>query len=300
MTASIDSTLAYRLAAGVDLSIDGDAELVDAVRLAMPRLFRSGEGFEGQPHWRLQLEREGTTGAGLSSRSGLRPDQQETRTDTGRVVLSARDLCQIFTRGPAGLGVLLHVAIAGILRRQSMLQIHAATLSRSDGASALLFIGPSGAGKTTVTMNLARRGWGFLSDDSVVLSESDGKFQARPLRSHFRVGREGQAEKQILDPEPEFPGQRLSSTAIGGLVFVEQSGAPNSRLTPLLREDAFARLPAAASAFGVSEEARWQLGFIARLSRLPAFTLSVGRDVLSGDDKLERLLCDLPAEARAA
>ena len=161
-------------------------------------------------------------------------------------------------------------------------------------------MGPSGAGKTTLTMNLARRGWGFLSDDSVVLAEANGRFHAKPLRPGFRVGHEGQTGKQVLDPDQEFPSQRLSAAAVGSLVFVEQSGAPTSRLMPLPGDDAFARLPAAVSRFGVGEEARWQLGLIVRLSRLPAFMLSAGGDVPLGDDALERLLRTLPREALAA
>ena len=55
-----------------------------------------------------------------------------------------------------------------------------------------------------------------------------------------------------------------------------------------------------ADRFGVGEEARWQLGLIVRLSRLPAFMLSAGGDVPLGDDALERLLRTLPREALAA
>jgi hypothetical protein len=226
--------------------------------------------------------------------------REDIGTDAGRVVLSVDRVCRIFIRDPGGLNILLHLAIAAILRQNGLLQIHAAVLCPPDSAAAFLFVGPSGAGKTTLTMNLARRGWGFVSDDSVVLSDLDEGFQAMPLRPSFWIAREGRATKEHLDPDQEFPGQRLKSVAIGGLVFLELNDAPESVLAPLLRESAFARLPAAALEFGRGEIARWQLGFIARLSALPSFTLAAGRDVLADDEALERLLRNRLMEARAA
>lgn len=282
--------------AGVGLVIEGDPELVDIVRLVMPRLFWGEGEAQGRPVWRIRLERV----LGPTASLDAPVCQEEIRTETGRVVLSKERVCRICTRDEFGLGVLIHLAIAAILRRNRILQIHAAALCPPDSASAFLFVGPSGAGKTTLTMNLARRSWGFLSDDSVVLTDSEGEFLAMPLRPSFRIVREGHARKELFDPEQEFPGQRLASVAIKGLVFVEQSGAKGSLLTPLSREDAFARLPAATPEFGSGEDARWQLGFIARLSALPSFILAAGRDVLSDDDALDRLLRNLRTEVRAA
>ncbi|MBX7186268.1 MAG: hypothetical protein K1Y01_14105 [Vicinamibacteria bacterium] len=265
------------LAAGIDLAIEGDSEFVDTVRQILPRLYLEGAGPAGPHIWPLLLER-----------------MVEPCDIPGQLAFTEEGVCRVRSRDLHGFGMLLQTAIAKILRRAGLLQIHAAALCPPEGAAAALFAGPSGAGKSTLALNLARRGWRFLSDDSVALRDSNGALTALPLRPDFRIVREGDARKELIDPERAFPNQRLTSAVLGSLVFVEQSGDWDSRLVPLQKEGAFARLPASVPEFGSGDGARWQLGFIARLSSLPAFTLSAGRDILSGGAALERLLRALP------
>ena len=59
-----------------------------------------------------------------------------------------------------------------------LLTLHAAALQR-DGRP-LLLTGPSGAGKTTLSLALARSGWSFGSDE-IVLLERDRKLRPLPL-----------------------------------------------------------------------------------------------------------------------
>jgi len=277
---------------------------VRSTGLVLPLLFVDEPPQTAQPLWTLQFERvPARVGLSVSDSSPAWRavlETEEIETPWGRVVLSSDRVCRIIMPGRAGLGVLLHLALGGILRRTRRLQVHAAALCPQQSSHTLLFVGPSGAGKTTLALNLARSGWRFLSDDSVVLTETGGGFHATAVRPGFRIGREGRAAKDLLDPDEEFPAQRLRSAPVGVVVFIEQSGAPTSSLSPLSRAEAFARLPAATPEFGPGEEARWQLGVIARLAGLPSFVLNAGRDVLSERGDVALLLRDVLFAARAA
>lgn len=70
---------------------------------------------------------------------------------------------------------LLGSIFGGILIQKEMLLLHANALSK-DG-QAILFMGHSGDGKSTLAYNLIRKGWKLLSDDLVALNS---KFEVLP------------------------------------------------------------------------------------------------------------------------
>lgn len=64
--------------------------------------------------------------------------------------------------------------------------LHAACIGREDRA--ILLCGDSGAGKSSVAYEAARRGWTFVSDDSVHLARSDGGvLVGNPYKLHLRA-----------------------------------------------------------------------------------------------------------------
>lgn len=67
---------------------------------------------------------------------------------------------------------LFTIPLAELLKREGLFMLHAAGLAR--GERALLITGASGAGKTTLTLALLRAGYGFLADDTVLLSARGG------------------------------------------------------------------------------------------------------------------------------
>jgi hypothetical protein len=64
--------------------------------------------------------------------------------------------------------------------------IHGAALARNDAGLAL--VGPSGSGKTTLAAGLVGRGFDYLSDDAVPLSEPDGEIVPWPLPLSIKPG----------------------------------------------------------------------------------------------------------------
>jgi hypothetical protein len=72
-----------------------------------------------------------------------------------------------------------------LLRHHGLYHLHAAAVERR--GAGLLITGDTGAGKSTLTVLLARAGWGFLSDDAVLLRLAAGGVEARALPTPFHV-----------------------------------------------------------------------------------------------------------------
>ncbi len=61
--------------------------------------------------------------------------------------------------------------------------VHSAALARDNRS--LLFLAPSGGGKSTIAKSLLRRGWRVIGDDSVIVAEgTDGAVRTLPCGVH--------------------------------------------------------------------------------------------------------------------
>ena len=115
-----------------------------------------------------------------------------------------------------------------------------------DGCGFLL-AGGSGSGKTTLTCALARSGWQYLSDDSVLLRRSLSGVEAlafgRPFHCapamfrHFpelACGANPSLHgKRLVDVGPLYSGRSLSGFRPHVILFPEIASTPSSRLIPL-------------------------------------------------------------------
>ncbi len=162
---------------------------------------------------------------------------------------------------------------------------HAACAAR-DGRGVLL-CGPAGAGKSTLAYACARRGWKFVSDDSVAVRRgAERSVLGKPYSIRFR-----DTASAIL---PEL-SERLAARAVNGkltieiqtaelglepelqcradaIVFLNRSGAREPSLTPIEHRTAFERLARDIPMWDppVIEE---QLRSLDRLCETPAFEL---------------------------
>jgi hypothetical protein len=84
------------------------------------------------------------------------------------------------------------------------------------GGRALLLLGASGAGKTTLALALTRLGAGFLADDAVALERSGERLLAHPGTPIAAVGR-GEAERLLKIPTVPAPAP------LGGVLCLERS-----------------------------------------------------------------------------
>jgi hypothetical protein len=75
----------------------------------------------------------------------------------------------------------LAYGLVRLLRPLGLFSLHAASLLTPDGVGVLI-VGRSGSGKSTLTLGLIRKGWGYLSDDAVLLRNGSEAVEALALR----------------------------------------------------------------------------------------------------------------------
>lgn len=111
-----------------------------------------------------------------------------------------------------------------LLRLRGVTCLHASAVVI--GGRAVAFVGSAGAGKSTTTASLARRGFEALSDDIVALSEIDGIFRVMPAYPYLSLWPES-VDMLYGSPEalPRFIGnweKRYLADGTGGVTFAER------------------------------------------------------------------------------
>jgi hypothetical protein len=141
------------------------------------------------------------------------------------------------------------IGLIKLFRGGGIYPVHGAGLITPEGGG-LLIVAKSGCGKSTLTIGLIRRGWRYLSDDTVLLRARDGVVQALPLRRHFYVdsmskpryedlqpsepvvGFEGRPRRRI-DMDRTHPDRFVSKCTPRLLIFPQIVSTSRSTLEPL-------------------------------------------------------------------
>ena len=200
------------------------------------------------------------------------------------------------------------ISLVLLLTERDRFVLHAAALER-DGQS-VLFSGPSGQGKTTLTLNLLRAGWSLVTDDSVLLSDPDGDVRATTFRRELNLSPDavrlipalgertwprppGPRDKWRVDPDVLFAGRSRPETVPRRLLFPERVAEGPSRLAPVSRVEAFQRL-VRQSASGFVHDPACRIRYGAVLLKLvqrtePARLLS-GPDLFDAPERLDALI----------
>jgi hypothetical protein len=200
------------------------------------------------------------------------------------------------------------ISLVLLLAEQDRFVLHAAALER-DGRS-VLFSGPSGQGKTTLTLNLLRAGWSLVTDDSVLLSETNGGVRATTFRRELNLSPDGVRlvpalgartwppplglrDKWRVDPDVLFAGRSKPETMPRRLLFPERVAEGPSRLAPVSRVEAFQRL-IRQSALGLVQDATCRIRYAAVLQKLVQRTEPVrllsGPDLFDAPERLDALI----------
>jgi hypothetical protein len=151
----------------------------------------------------------------------------------------------------------LTVALMELLKRRSLFPVHAAGLAL-DGRG-LLLAGARGAGKSTLTIALAKRGFSFLTDDMVLLAESPRGWQLRAfpddvdlcddtldLFPELRTLREEELPagwlKRQIRPDRQFGAPIEWTVPARVIVFPSIRSGDESSLDPLSADEALLEL----------------------------------------------------------
>jgi hypothetical protein len=195
----------------------------------------------------------------------------------------------VFIRDPsdAELARVTSFAVCAALRRFGMFELHGAGVVEPNSGAGVLIVGPSGSGKSTLTSRLAGAGWGYLSDDEMLLSLNDGAVEARGFRSFFAlapasVGQSNGAMKNCFEPADVFAKPRVSEVVPRFLFFTAISGDDTTTVRELAQAETMARLIRACPwASYDTAIAVPNLDLLSRLARqAKGFDLAAGKDLL--------------------
>jgi hypothetical protein len=177
-----------------------------------------------------------------------------------------------------------------------------------DGCGFLL-TGGSGSGKTTLTCALARSGWQYLADDSVLLKRGPSGLEALAfgrlfhcapaMFRHFPELACGEKPlacgKRLLDVGPLYPGRFRSAVRPRVILFPEIADTRRSRIVPLSGTETLVRLIGGGAGFlNDRESMAGQMAVLGDLSRSArGFVLMHGADVHSDPSRVSALLRQL-------
>lgn len=206
----------------------------------------------------------------------------------------------------AVLYALFFYSLVALLHARGVRTIHAACLVR-DGHGCLI-VGESDSGKSTLTMRLVEQGWGYLTDDSVLLSQGAASVEARPLRRDFCLDPEaadlfpqvvGHWEPHLADPRKRrlrirslYPDRAAAWCAPRSVLFPRIVPAAESRLVPIDPKETLLGLlqHTGAPVLSTAPDAASHLDALTRLAaQTQGYRLLAGRDLRDEPEAIDAL-----------
>jgi hypothetical protein len=197
-----------------------------------------------------------------------------------------------------------------LFRQKGLYTLHGAGLV-SPANAGVVISGPCGCGKSTLSIGLIRAGWGYLSDDALLLREVNQVVEILALRKSFYVDEENAqrypdlslgavvpdnagGQRRQLALHESHPDQYLPQTTASVLVFPRIVSDPTSTLKPLSGAAALAKLLGESG--GQLFDRRSMSQHLQLLKRLVeqtrAFELRSGQDLHRDPSQLATLLAE--------
>jgi hypothetical protein len=200
----------------------------------------------------------------------------------------------------------LMLSLLWLLRPHGLYVLHANGLVRDN--IGILFVGSSGSGKSTLSLSLIRRGWGYLSDDVILIKHHpDGvgaiAFQRgfsfdlnlanhypelnKPLESFCLNG-----QKRFLDIDFIYPDRFKYSCFPNVLIFPNIVSQEKSQLIPIDRAKALILLIENSGGIMVDKEmVVKQMGVLKRLVyQTSSYQLLAGRDLYEEPERIYEII----------
>ncbi len=205
------------------------------------------------------------------------------------------------------LSQLISQALAAALRRRDLFLLHSAGVLPPGQDKAILIAGESGCGKSTFTFQLASTGWGYLSDDVLLLHQDEHGIEAQGLRRCFALAADTLAALQFepasapskqatakkrLSPTELFPAGHIKSARPGAVLFPVVTREPESSIKKLTAYETMCRLlrlcPWACYDKSIATS---HLDFIASLAReAKGFDVQAGTDLFGNPAATAKLV----------
>jgi hypothetical protein len=196
---------------------------------------------------------------------------------------------------------LMH-AIKGASLRTSWTPIHAASVARKGGA--ILIVGQSGAGKTSIAMTCASQGWDYLGDDAVLVSADPPRvaslyssarlrgdtFQRYPEIMSACLGVSDDAGELKAEVDMALLRPPAAEAEIKAIVVPQPTDWAEFRLAPMGRADTLRKLMEATRQSMLGDEAVAFSKLAELVSQVPCYALRAGGDASALSDGLARLI----------
>lgn len=172
-----------------------------------------------------------------------------------------------------------------------------------------LFLGPSGSGKSSLALNLVKQGWGYASDDSLLMNANKSDISVLSFRKNFYVApmmakrypelapalknhNQSDSDKCFIDLDEIWPNRFRSQFVPGKIFFCHVTGGETSEIRPITKKDALLRLlPQSASVFFNQAFAQKQIVALKRLiEQTDCYALGAGLDVSNDSKKAVEIL----------
>lgn len=168
---------------------------------------------------------------------------------------------------------------------------------------ALLVLGSSGTGKSTLVFGALRSGWPALADDLVAVHRRNGIVHAAGLPRPISVPRDvlvddvagGPSVPGDLRNRVELPGATLtkSSHPVGGVILISRGDDSEAAIEPVAAHDALRAVLSASTSLADPALLRDVFAIGAALARMPAWSLRHGSDPESRLEQVGRRLEDI-------
>jgi hypothetical protein len=223
----------------------------------------------------------------------------------------AGDAAVAFVRGEPGAARVATLAslllcLCLLVRQRGLVPLHAGALAA--GRRGVLVAAASGAGKTTLVLNLVRSGWAFVSDDALLLARGREGVTAVAFRRTFGVLPEtlaafpelagpwpamaSDSRKARVDVARRLPDQFAPACAPTLILFPTLTDAPASTIEPMRPAGALMRLAAQSALLHIRPD--WTREHFALLQALVeqarCAELRAGHDLLDDPDAAARLI----------
>jgi hypothetical protein len=196
---------------------------------------------------------------------------------------------------------LMH-AIKGASLRTSWTPVHAASVAR-DGA-AILVVGQSGAGKTSIAVACATQGWDYLGDDAVIVRAGpprvaslyssarlrEDTFQRYPDAMRACLGVSDDAGELKAEVDMALLRRPAAEAEIKAIVVPQPTDWSECRLAPLGRADTLRKLMAATRQSMLGDEAAAFAKLAALVSEVPCYALTASGDASALSNSLAQLV----------
>jgi len=242
----------------------------------------------------------GTVRAWMDERHGVVRLRGALASSSGAVNLASRvaRLCADPASGDEAatdLYSLLTISTALLLAGIGRALVHAAAVVEPKGGAWLL-VGDARSGKSTTCANLARGGWGYLSDDQTVLAATEqgivveGWLRPFHLDEGWERGEVCGRRRTIHPAALGIGGQRRVAPLAGILLPVVAAERPTSlapisagqALAELVRQSPWLLAHRAVAAAGIT--------VLSRAAQTPAFALTLGLDTYGDPARLRALV----------